>query len=307
MQGRIVVLGTGGTIAGAAADPLDATGYRAGQVGVEQLVARVPTLASAGLLTEQLAQVDSKDMDWPLWQQLARRCAQLLADPGVAALLVTHGTDTVEETAWFLHRVLAPRKPLVLACAMRPATALVPDGPQNLLDAVAVARHGLAGVSVVCAGVVHAAMDVRKVHPYRLDAFDSGETGPLGYVEEGRVREVRRASAGEPAPGLLDQVLRTAQAPWVEIVLNHAGAGRAGVDALVAAGVRGLVAAGTGNGTLHQSLEQGLLDAAARGVRVVRTTRCTQGQVIPHPADQLPAYPLSPVKARIDLQLDLLG
>jgi L-asparaginase len=106
--------------------------------------------------------------------------------PGV---VITHGTDTLEETAFFLHSVLAPAKPVVLTCAMRPATALSPDGPQNVRDAIAVAATaGAQGVTVVCAGTVHSGVDVQKVHTYRLDAFASGDAGPIGYVEEGAVR-----------------------------------------------------------------------------------------------------------------------
>jgi L-asparaginase len=305
---RIVVLGTGGTIAGAAPAGGGHLGYRAGQVGVAELLAGVAALQGCPVQAEQLAQVDSKDMDFGVWRRLAARCAELLAQPEVRGVVVTHGTDTIEETAWFLQRVLAPSRPLVLTCAMRPATALVPDGPQNLLDAVTVAATaGEGGVVVACAGLVHAAADVRKVHPYRLDAFDSGEAGPLGFVEDGRLRPVRPWPRQPVDGGLLQRVLRAQDWPRVEIVLNHAGAGRLAVDALVQAGVQGLVAAGTGNGTLHHDLEQALLEAAARGVKVVRTTRCALGQVIAQPDDRLPAHPRSPVKARVDLLLDLLA
>ena len=308
MSGRIVVLGTGGTIAGASAPGTGELTYRAGEVAVADLLARVPPLGKWPLQAEQVAQVDSKDMDFGIWRQLAQRCAQLLADADVRAIVITHGTDTIEETAFFLHRVLATAKPVVLTCAMRPATALAPDGPQNLLDAVTVAGTvGAGGVVVVCAGTVHSALDVRKVHPYRLDPFESGDAGPLAFVEDGRVRSVRAWPQAASTPVALDKVLRAQEWPKVEIVWSHAGAGRLPVDALVAAGVQGLVAAGTGNGTLHHELEQALLDAAASGVKVQRTTRCALGQVIPQAADHLPAHPLPPVKARIDLLLELLA
>ena len=161
---RIVVLGTGGTIAGAAASAHDHLAYRAGELGVAQLLAGLPALAQVPLASEQVAQVDSKDMGPAVWQPLVARCAHWLAQPDVQGIVITHGTDTLEETAWLLQRVLAPAKPVVLACAMRPATALSPDGPQNIVDAVAVVRTpGARGVSAVCAGVLHAAADVRKV------------------------------------------------------------------------------------------------------------------------------------------------
>ncbi len=305
---QIVVLATGGTIAGAASRPGDHLGYRAGQLGVQELLAGVPGLDTDGVAAEQVANIDSKDMDWSVWRPLAARCAHWLGQPGLRGIVVTHGTDTLEETAWFLQRVLVPARPVVLASAMRPATAPSPDGPQNLLDAIEVARTpGAAGVMAVCAGVVHAAADVRKVHPYRLDAFGSGDAGPVARVEAGEVRRLRDWPREEAARDLLRKVLESGRAPWVEVVHSHAGADGRLVDALVERGIEGIVVAATGNGTVHAALEAALLGALARGVRVVRSTRCTEGRVIAQPPDRIPATPLTPAKARVDLQLDLLG
>ena len=312
---KIVVLGTGGTIAGTSAQAGDNIGYTAAQVGVAQLLGAVPGLqqaaAGAQLVTEQVAQIDSKDMDTAVWQALARRCAQHLQDPAVRGVVITHGTDTLEETAWFLDQVLDTRaKPVVLTCAMRPATALAPDGPQNLLDAVAVASTpGARGVVAVAAGELHGARQVQKVHPYRVNAFGSGEAGPLGWVEEGRVRLEQNWPPAQCSQALkaIETIVNTPAWPRVEIVLNHAGASGALVDALVRDGVQGLVVACTGNGTIHHALEAALLRAQAGGVRVLRSTRCAQGQVLPKPGDALPdARGLSPVKARISLMLELL-
>jgi L-asparaginase len=306
-QQQIVVLGTGGTIAGRSAAGADPHAYQAGQIGVDQLLAGIPVPPGMAAVTEQVAQVDSKDMDFAVWQALATRCRHWLDQPQVRAVVVTHGTDTLEETAWFLQRVLAPSKAVVLACAMRPATALVPDGPQNLADAFTVAATpGVQGVVAVCAGVVHGAADVRKVHPWRLDAFGSGDAGPLAYVEAGAVRQVRAWPAPQATAGLFDKVVRTTQWPWVEMVTSHAGATSRGVDALVAAGVQGLVVAATGNGTLHAELEQALLRAAASSLPVLRSTRCAEGTLIPQAQDSLAAHLLSPAKARVDLLLALL-
>ncbi|MFD0667530.1 asparaginase [Ramlibacter sp. MAHUQ-53] len=309
---KIVVLGTGGTIAGTASRPGDHTGYTAAQLGVAQLLQALPSLEGVALEAEQVAQVDSKDMDFATWQRLAARCAHWLAQPGVQGVVVTHGTDTLEETAWFLQRVLSPAKPLVLACAMRPANALSPDGPQNLADALAVARTpGARGVVAVCAGRIHGPMEVAKVHPYRLDAFDSGEAGPLGLVEEGAVRLLRDwPAAGDPqAPARARAVAGTDPARWprVEIVLNHAGADGRLVEALRTQGIDGLVVAGTGNGTVSGGLEQALLDAQAHGVAVVRSTRCALGRVVGAAEKPLPqASTVTPVKARVSLLLDLM-
>ena len=308
-----MVLGTGGTIAGTAAQAGDNIGYTAAQVGVEQLLAAVPGLAEragGALAAEQVAQIDSKDMDCDVWRALALRCAHHLQDPGVRGLVVTHGTDTLEETAWFLHTVLDARKPVVLTCAMRPATALTPDGPQNLLDAVAaVQAPGAAGVLAVAAGEVHGAKHVQKVHPYRVNAFSSGDAGPLGWVEEGRVRWAQNQPPALTGQALvaIEKIANAAEWPVVEIVTSHAGASGRVVDGLVREGVHGLVVACTGNGTIHHALEAALLRADAAGVKVVRSTRCPEGQVLPKPGDRWPdSGGLSPVKARVALVLDLL-
>ncbi|MDB5872327.1 MAG: L-asparaginase (L-asparagine amidohydrolase)-like protein [Ramlibacter sp.] len=311
MTGRkIVVLATGGTLAGTARDAQDNIGYTAAQLGIDQLLAGIPALKGLPLLAEQVAQVDSKDMTLEIWRQLALRCADWLAQDEVAGLMITHGTDTLEETAFFLQSVLAPAKPVVLTCAMRPATALAPDGPQNIVDALAVAMaEGAHGVVAVCAGTIHGAQDVAKQHTYRLDAFSSGDAGPIGYVEEGRLRLLRDwpSTAAASAPAWQNFVKAKAW-PRVEIIMNHAGAGAGVVDALVAQGIDGLVVAATGNGTVHRELEAALKKAQSNGVKVVRSTRCAQGRVLPRPDDVLPdSAGLSPVKARIALLLELLA
>lgn len=326
MLKKIVFLGMGGTIAGTAASAADNVGYQAAQLGVDQLLSALPTLrvtlADHAPIVEQVAQIDSKDMGWPQWRALASRAAQYLALPDVTGLVIIHGTDTLEETAFFLSQVLPidvlAHKPVVLTCAMRPATSLVPDGPQNLLDATVLARtQGARGVLAVCAGTVHAARDVQKVHPYRLDAFASGDAGPLGYVEEGRVRWVHPCPLAIPAPVQVRiESLPAENWPRVEIVMSYAGATGATVRSLCAPAldgempVRGLVVAGTGNGTVHHDLEAALQEVQHQGVRVVRSTRCALGQVVQGagPGTGLPhSEGLSPVKARIALMLDLLA
>lgn len=311
-----VVLGTGGTIAGTAASASEHTAYTAGQLGVQSLLDAVPgfevMLQGDGLLTEQVTQLDSKDMDHGTWQVLAQRCSHFLAQAGVGGIVITHGTDTLEETAWFLQRVLNTDKPVVLTCAMRPATALMADGPQNLLDALAVVRAPRArGVQVVCAGRVHAARDVQKVHPYRLDAFSSGEQGPLGWVEQGQVRWGHAGPArGEQAHAHAVQALTrpVAQWPWVAVLHSHAGADARQVQSLVAAGVKGVVLAGTGNGTVHHSLLAALQAAQAKGVAVRLSTRCAEGQLVGSAAALQTAAPgLNAYKARIDLMLELMA
>lgn len=326
LSSQVVVLGTGGTIAGTAASAADHTGYSAAQLGVAQLLGPLSAHEAAGLEAEQVLQLDSKDMDHAGWQRLAQRAAHHLARPEVAALLITHGTDTLEETAYLLHRVLAPTKPVVLTAAMRPATALQADGPQNLRDALVVARWpGAAGVCAVLAGRVIGAPDLRKHHTYRLDAFDAGDAGAVGVVEQGVLRRFRDWPRSPPAPGaaaVLDG--DPARWPWVAVLTSHAGADAAMVDALVQAGVRGLVVAGTGNGTVHAAWGAALERARAAGVAVVRSTRCAAGALVGagaqglqdgvDPADTEPQPPgfvgagaLTPVQARIELMLHLLA
>ncbi len=304
-----VILGTRGTIAGTAASAQDSIGYRAAQLGVRALVAAVPALQGLRLQTEQVAQVDSKDMSHAVWQALAWRVVAHLARPEVSGVVVTHGTDTLEETAYFLHRVLAPAKPLVLTAAMRPATALMADGPQNLLDAVTLARLPTAsGVLAVLNGRVHTAADLRKVHGHALDAFSSGEAGVLGLIEDGQVRRFRPWPDGSAHPASAALMSGPAAWPVVDIVTSHAGVRAAVVDALVAAGAQGLVIAGTGNGSLHAELEVAVVRALACGVRVVRTSRCPFGGVVGSLAAGLPsAGPLTPPQARVELLLDLIA
>ena len=310
---RVVVLGTGGTISGRAANSGDNIGYTAGEVGVADLLGGIEAPAGVTLAAEQVAQVDSKDMSFAIWRALALRCAHWLAQPDVAGVVITHGTDTLEETAFFLQSVLAPRKPVVLTCAMRPASALSPDGPQNVRDAIAVAATpGAQGVTAVCAGTVLGAFDVQKVHTYRLDAFDAGDAGPVGYVEEGEVRRVRDWPASEAGAAFGRLPEDEAAWPRVEIVMSHAGASGALIHALRADGtaaspLRGLVLATTGNGTLHHALEAAALEAQEAGIAVLRATRCTQGRILPKPGDRLrDAGALTLVKARIALTLELL-
>jgi L-asparaginase len=304
----VVVLATGGTIAGTAARADDHVGYRAGQLGAEALIAAVPALAARPIEAETLARLDSCDMDHATWLQLRERVHAQLARPEVAGVVVTHGTDTLEETAYFLHRTLAAPRPVVLTAAMRPATALSADGPQNLLDAVTLAAEpGAGGVLVAFAGKVYAGTDLRKVHGYRVDAFDAGEAGVLGVMADGALRRFRpwpdaplhRAAAALP---------QAEHWPAVEIVTSHAGARGAGVDALVAAGARGLVIAGTGNGSVHRALLDAARRAQSAGVVVRRASRCQLGGVVGSRPDALPsAGVLTAPQARIELLLDLIA
>lgn len=330
MQQKILILGTGGTIAGMAEDAERPGKYRAAQLSVGALAAAIPGIekaAGGSLDAQQIAQIDSKDMDESVWLALLQACDKALRDDTVAGIVITHGTDTLEETAWFLHSCLGRLpKPVVLTCAMRPANALMPDGPQNLKDAVfAAAARSASGeplltevVAVTGGGELHSARWLQKVHPHRLMAFSSGEQGAIGWVGGDGVRlRDGQVLGGMPAPAQATLVMASLPAPqdwpWVEIITSHAGARGVAVDALVAQGVQGLVVATTGDGTVHSALQPALARARSQGVAVWRSSRCSDGAIsgagLPTRA-QLgadAAVAINPYKARISLQLALLG
>ncbi|MDE2254466.1 MAG: asparaginase [Betaproteobacteria bacterium] len=305
---KVLVLGTGGTIAGVSTDHPAQGAYRAAALDIGQLVAAAPGIERLAVLqAEQLASLDSKDMRVQVWGALAARIAAWHEQPDVDGCVITHGSDTVEETAYFLQCVLPAGKPVVLTAAMRPATALSADGPRNLYDAVQVAASAdAAGRGVLCVahGRVHAACDVTKAHPTALDAFSSGERGPLGFVGSQGVLFTRSIPAAH-VPRLL-RIPPTQPWPRVELVGSHAGADGAGVRALLAASLRGelvpplagLVVQGTGGGTVHEDLQLALNEAEAAGVRVVYGSRvgALQGGLYDG---------LNAVKIRIRLMLEL--
>lgn len=302
-----VVVATGGTIAGSAARADDAVGYTAGVLDARALLTAVPPLAGLPIEAETLARLDSRDMDHATWAALARRLRALQARPEVGGIVVTHGTDTLEETAYFLHRTLRADKPVVLTAAMRPATALSPDGPRNLFDAVTLARTpGVRGVVAVLGGQVLAGAELRKLHGWRVEAFGSGDAGPLAWIADGHVRVLRDWPRCE---ALREELPDTDPARWpvVDLVTSHAGARGAVIDALVAAGAQGIVIAGTGNGSVHRELREAAARAEAHGVRVWRASRCLAGGVVGAPAGELPsAGTLTPAQARVALMLELV-
>lgn len=309
---RIAVLATGGTIAGRAGDATMTAGYKAGVVGVNDLLDAVPALGSvARIHAEQIASVDSKDMSHALWTTLSQRIDELAAQDDIAGIVVTHGTDTLEETAYMLHLTVKTAKPVVLTAAMRPSSALSADGPLNLLNAVTVAASADAsgqGVLVAFNNQIHSARDVTKTSTYAVDAFRSPEVGVLGFVQDGRVEFQRAATKPHT---LASQFTIGAQWPMVEIVTSYAGVSRVAVDALVAAGVKGIVVAGTGNGSIHASVTQALVDAVKAGVAVVRASRVGSGHVMRNGAasddalGSVSAGTLNPYKARVLLMLAL--
>jgi L-asparaginase len=302
---RVVVLATGGTIAGQAASPADNLGYRSAALAAEQLLAGLPMPPGVAIEAEQVARLDSKDMDAATWRQLARRIQAHLARADVRGVVVTHGTDTLEETAWFLQRTLAPQRPVVLTAAMRPASSLQADGPQNLADALVVAAHSRwSGVVAALAGQVWPARGLRKLHPYRVDAFAGGDGAALGAVREGRLLRWREPGPAEAArPELIDQPVE--RWPRVALLTSHAGADADLVRCVVDAGYRGLVVAGTGHATVHGALEAALDTARAAGVVVWIASRCTASDGVGSLPGADDAGWFTPAQARVELMVRL--
>lgn len=313
MKPKIFLLTTGGTIAGAAAKSDALTGYRAGAVGAAELLAAVPALSEvARIASEEIAAIDSKDMTEAIWLRLAARVEAVL-DAGAAGVVITHGTDTLEETAYFLHLTVKSEKPVVLTGAMRPATALSADGPLNIFDAVCLAAspaaHGQ-GVLVTLNGDIHSARDMEKVHTTAVQAFASPDVGVLGRMEEGAPRFRRRVLTRHTAASEFD-LAGVTELPYVPILYGHAGADDRLAAAAVRAGAAGIVHAGAGNGSIAKAVLPTLAAAAAAGLPVVRASRTGAGAVLftedaYRMAGFIDADTLPPAKARILLALALL-
>lgn len=310
---RIRLLATGGTIAGAQTSET-ARGYKAGAFSMNALIAAVPQIAGlASLEIEQVAAIGSQDMDEPTWRMLAARTQAALDSPKIAGVVITHGTDTMEETAFFLNLVVHSKKPVVLVGAMRPATAMSADGPMNLYNAVAVAAHpegGARGVLVVANDEIHFAREVAKTNTTQVGTFRASHRGLAGLVNAGRLHwyapPVRRHTAHSEFSLAEAKVL-----PRVDIVYAYAGMGRELIDAAVEAGARGLVIAGVGDGNMNAIALCAAAEAAKAGVAIVRSSRTGGGVVernIEVADDQLgfiAADELNPQKARVLLMLGL--
>jgi L-asparaginase len=311
---HVMILATGGTIAGTGATATTTVGYTAATIGVEALIAAVPELAKVARVSgEQVFQIASENMTPDNWLRLGRRVNELLARDDVAGVVITHGTDTLEETAYFLDLVVKSAKPIVLVGAMRPATAISADGPMNLYNAVALAASREAvgrGVLVCMNDRIDAARDVTKTNTVALDTFRSPELGVLGMMEGGRPAFYRTADRAHTTATEFD-IKDLRELPKVGIALAYAGSGRIAIDAMVAAGVKGIVNAGVGDGSLSVEARAALVEARAKGIVVVRASRIPGGAVARNgeaddeALDFVVADNLSPQKARILLALAL--
>jgi glutamin-(asparagin-)ase len=281
-KANIVVIGTGGTIAGQGKTASNTSAYTCSVLGIDDILNAVPDASLlANLRAEQLLQTGSENFGNEQLLAIGRRVSALLAQDDVDGAVIAHGTDTIEETAYFLHLTLKSRKPVVVVGSMRPPSAMSSDAPLNLYDAIAVAAHpsscGL-GTLVVANDEIHTARDVVKSNSFKVDAFRS-PYGPLGYVIEGRPRYYRHPSRAHTLATPWSAATLTSL-PKVAIVYAY---GALEADALnaIAAHAQGLIFAGTGNGNVPAHLIEPLRDAARRGVYVVRASR-TGGGVVLH-------------------------
>jgi len=310
----VVVLATGGTIAGAAASDVQAA-YTSGQVGVEQLLAAVPQAKKlAAMRGEQIANIGSQDMNDEVWLKLAKRVNELAAMADVDGIVITHGTDTIEETAYFLNLVIKSKKPVVLTAAMRPSTALSADGPLNFFNAVAVAANkdaGGRGVLVVVNDWIHGASSLTKASTTAVQTFLSPLRGLVGTVAYGEC-EFYRGPVGKNTVDSEFSLDGVTALPRVDIVMAHENMHGALIDAAVAAGAKGVVIAGVGNGNLTKTALDALAAQAKKGVVCVRSSRVVTGRVgrnVEVDDDKLALVAsddLNPQKARVLLRLALL-
>jgi L-asparaginase len=311
---NVVVLATGGTIAGAAATDVQAA-YTSGQVGVDQLLAAVPQAKKlANLRGEQISNIGSQDMNDEVWLKLARRVNELVAMPDVDGIVITHGTDTIEETAYFLNLVVKSRKPVVLTAAMRPSTALSADGPLNFYNAVAVAANKEAagrGVLVVVNDWIHGAASLTKTSTTAVQTFLSPLRGLVGTIAYGDAEFYRGAETRNTVDSEFSLEGVTAL-PRVDIVMAHENMDGALIDAAAAAGAKGIVVAGVGNGNMTKEALDALAAQAKKGIVCVRSSRVATGRVgrnVEVDDDKLgliASDDLNPQKARVLLRLVLL-
>ncbi|MBL4647619.1 MAG: asparaginase [Gammaproteobacteria bacterium] len=309
---NIVVLATGGTIASQGNSPLS-DHYQNASIGIETLLADLPELNQvANISTEQIAQIESQHISEDIWFSLARRIMVLVNCDDVDGVVITHGTDTLEETAYFLNLVLNTSKPVVLTGAMRPANALSSDGPKNLLSAIVVAKdfkvHGK-GVLVVMNNTVHAARMVSKMHVSSLDSFESPILGMLGSIEGPEVvfyQQPTRRHTYQSEFKLED----ISSLPRVDIVYGYAFNDSDRINAVVNLKAKGIVSAGMGRGQQNKATCEALIKAREQGVLVVRSSRINGGIIARDPGiddayDFIAGDNLNPQKARVLLSLAL--
>ncbi len=309
---NITILATGGTIAGSAPSSTETKEYKPGVFDISTLIKAVPGLEKiANISGEQIANISSSDMNNEIMLKLTLRVNELLSKEGVDGIVITHGTDTMEETAYFLNLTIKSDKPVVVVGSMRPATAMSADGPLNLYNAVVLAANKAAkgkGVLVALNERIHAARDVTKTNTTNVDTFKSPELGCLGFVMDGKVFFYRTVTRRHTVN--TEFAIDSLKAlPRVDILYGHENGTGDIVEAAVKAGAQGIVHAGAGDGSIFSTTKEALREAGKMGVIVVRSSRVGSG-IITNTADDgkdrfVTSDTLNPQKARILLMLAL--
>ena len=311
---NIIILATGGTIAGAAATGTQA-GYTSGAVTIDAMLAAVPGIQKlANINGEQISNVGSQDMNFDILLTVAKRCNALLAGNSVDGIVITHGTDTMEESAFFLNLVVKSEKPVVLVGSMRPSTAVSADGPLNLYDAVAVAGDPAArgrGVLVVMNDWIHGAHSLTKTSTTAIQTFMSPLRGIVGVSTYGKNDFYNNPSWKHTSASEFD-ITNVAKLPRVDILFAYEDMSPDLVDASVANGAKGIIIAGVGNGNMNKATLEAAVRAVKKGVFVVRSSRVPTGSVgrnVEVNDDEMgfvASDELNPQKSRVLLMLALL-
>lgn len=309
---KVYILATGGTIAGSGSSATKSN-YSAGQVAIGTLLDAVPAINDVAYVEgEQVVNIGSQDMSNDVWLVLAKRVNELLAQTDVNGIVITHGTDTMEETAFFLSLVTNSNKPVVLVGAMRPSTAISADGPVNLYNAVVTAASPASmgrGVLVCMNGKVYGAADVTKTNTTSVETFQSPNSGPLGYIHNGEVRFFRPAAKLADAPYFNIAGLKAL--PKVGIAYGYSSVEGDVVKMMIKKDYKGIVYAGVGNGNIHKNVFPELEKARKDGIIVVRSSRVPTGattldaEVDDNKYEFVASWGLNPQKARILLMLAL--
>lgn len=311
-KSRIAILGTGGTIAGFIDSTIATTGYTAGAIDIDVLIKAVPQIRDlADISWEQIAHIDSSNMCDEIWLRLAKKIAKLFAE-GIDGVVITHGTDTMEETAYFLNLTIKSDKPVVLVGAMRPSTAISADGPKNLYNAVALVANKEAknkGVMVAINDKILSARGVVKTHSLNVDAFSSPDFGDLGYIVDGKVFFYNNVTKAHTKNAPFD-VSKLTSLPKVDILYSYSNDGSGvAAKALFEHGTKGIVVAGSGAGSIHKNQKDVLKELLKKGLKVVVSSRVVAGCVAVSDSDEklgfISAEDLNPQKARVLLILAL--
>jgi len=313
---KVTILATGGTIAGAQPDT-NQPGYKAGSLSIDAILQAVPGLSDVAILKgEQVANIGSQDMNDTVWLKLARRANEVLASPDVDGVVVTHGTDTLEETAYFLNLVLDTDKPVVLVGSMRPATAISADGPMNIYNGVVVAGMPEArghGVMAMMNDDLHYATEITKTNTTHLNTMHSPNRGRAGTCDTGKCTLFSPPAQRHTGGSEFRLASDLTALPNVAIIYAHANMDETLINAAATSGARGIVIAGVGDGNMTQPALDALTALAAKGVVVVRSTRVGSGIVkrnVEVDDDKLgfvASMEKNPQKARILLQLALMN